>query len=64
MKYNSDEDRDPTGDELNAKWAVKRLKELALSKREKPFFMGVRFVRPHTPLIVHKILRSFPPRVD
>jgi iduronate 2-sulfatase len=54
MKYNSDDDRDPTGDELNAQWAVKRLRELAQSKKQKPFFMGVGFVRPHTPLIVPK----------
>jgi arylsulfatase A-like enzyme len=52
MKYNSDEDRDPTGDELNTQWAVNRLTELAKSKEKKPFFMGVGFVRPHTPLIV------------
>lgn len=52
LKYESDVDRDPTGDELNAQWAVKRLKELAAEKKGKPFFMGVGFVRPHTPLIV------------
>ena len=52
LKYESDEDRDATGDELNAEWAIKRLKELAVSNKQKPFFMGVGFVRPHTPLIV------------
>ena len=61
MKYNSDTDRDPTGDELNAHWAVKRLRELAQSKKQKPFFMGVGFVRPHTPLIVpQKYFDRFP----
>ena len=61
MKYISDEDRDPTGDELNAKWAVKRLNELAKEKGKKPFFMGVGFVRPHTPLIVpQKYFDLFP----
>ena len=61
MKYNSDDDRDPTGDELNAQWAVKRLRELAQSKKQKPFFMGVGFVRPHTPLIVpQKYFDLFP----
>ena len=61
MKYNSDDDRDPTGDELNAQWAVNRLNELAKSKEEKPFFMGVGFVRPHTPLIVpQKYFDLFP----
>ena len=61
MKYISDEDRDPTGDELNAQWTVKRLTELASSKDKKPFFMGVGFVRPHTPLIVpQKYFDLFP----
>ncbi len=61
MKYISDDDRDPTGDELNAQWAVKRLRELAQSKKQKPFFMGVGFVRPHTPLIVpQKYFNLFP----
>ena len=61
MKYISDDDRDPTGDELNAQWAVKRLNELAESKTQKPFFMGVGFVRPHTPLIVpQKYFDLFP----
>ena len=61
MRYNSDEDRDPTGDELNAQWAVKRLTEIADSEDKKPFFMGVGFVRPHTPLIVpQKYFERFP----
>ena len=61
MKYISDEERDPTGDELNAQWAVQRLTELAKEKNKKPFFMGVGFVRPHTPLIVpQKYFDLFP----
>ena len=61
MKYISDHDRDLTGDELNAQWAVKRLTEIAHSKDKKPFFMGVGFVRPHTPLIVpQKYFKRFP----
>ena len=61
MKYESEEDRDPTGDELNAQWAIRRLHELAVSKSEKPFFMGVGLIRPHTPLIVpQKYFDLFP----
>ena len=52
LKYESDDERDLTGDELNAQWAINRLNELAEEKKGKPFFMGVGFVRPHTPLIV------------
>ncbi len=54
LRYMSDDDRDPTGDELNARWAVKRLREIAADPASKPFFMGVGFLRPHTPLIAPK----------
>lgn len=52
LRYESDADRDMTGDELNAQWAVEKLQHYADNPDEKPFFMGVGFVRPHTPLIV------------
>ena len=52
MRYKSDNNRDLTPDELNAQWAVKRLKQLAKEKDGKPFFMSIGFLRPHTPLIV------------
>jgi len=52
LHYASDEDRDLTGDELNAQWAVEKLRAFAENPDSKPFFMGVGFVRPHTPLIV------------
>lgn len=61
MAYSSDDDRDPTGDELNAHWAVEKLKAYAQQDGGKPFFMGVGFVRPHTPLIVpQKYFDRFP----
>ena len=61
LRYLSDNDRDPTGDELNAQWAVKKLKSLANNNKTQPFFMGVGFVRPHTPLIVpQKYFDMFP----
>ena len=52
FRYVSDDDRDLTGDELNARWAVEKLKKFAENPDLNPFFMGVGFVRPHTPLIV------------
>ena len=46
------ENRDQTADELNAQWAVDRLNEFAEKPGDQPFFMGVGFIRPHTPLVV------------
>lgn len=50
MRYIDDNDRDLLPDELHAKWAAKKLNELAGDNPKQPFFMGVGFVRPHTPL--------------
>ena len=50
MRYINDNDRDPLQDELHAQWAVKKLKEMENSDIKQPFFMGIGFVRPHTPL--------------
>ena len=61
MAYRSDADRDPTGDELNAQWAADKLQAFAKDPGSKPFFMGVGFLRPHTPLIVpQKYFDRFP----
>ena len=61
MKFNSSEDRDPTPDERNASWAAKRIEQFAKEKNGKPFFMGVGFIRPHTPLHVpQKYFDKFP----
>ncbi len=55
-KYNyvDDDNRDPTPDERNAAWAESKINEFAKSKDGKPFFLGVGFIRPHTPLHVPK----------
>lgn len=50
MRYVNDTDRDLMQDELHAEWAVKKIKELQDRKSYQPFFMGIGFVRPHTPL--------------
>ena len=44
--YVNDDDRDPLPDEKNASWAVDVLRQ----RHEKPFFLGVGFMKPHTPL--------------
>ncbi|MBB6462246.1 sulfatase [Flammeovirga kamogawensis] len=50
FRYVNDEDRDLMPDEQHADWAVKKLKQLEESGSDKPFFMGIGFVKPHTPL--------------
>jgi len=50
MNYVTDQERDPMQDELHANWAIRRINELSSKPLEKPFFMGLGFVRPHTPL--------------
>ena len=54
FKYVDEDNRDPTPDERNAAWAEKRIKEFAKQKNGKSFFLGVGFIRPHTPLHVPK----------
>lgn len=50
MRYVNDDDRDLLQDELHANWALKKIKELEKREIQKPFFMGIGFVRPHTPM--------------
>jgi arylsulfatase A-like enzyme len=54
LRYVSEDDRDPLPDERCAKWAADKLTLLARQPGAKPFFMGVGFLRPHTPLYAPK----------
>lgn len=49
-RYVNDEDRDLMPDEISAEFAVKVLRQT----HDRPFFLGVGFIRPHTPLYVPK----------
>ncbi|MBN2452001.1 MAG: sulfatase [Lentisphaeria bacterium] len=61
LRCNGPDDRDPTPDERNAAWAAERIRELARTGLEKPFFLAVGFIRPHTPLHVpRKYFDLFP----
>ncbi|MHC4912967.1 MAG: sulfatase [Planctomycetota bacterium] len=50
FRYINDDDRDLMPDELSANFAV----EVLNKKHDKPFFLGVGFIRPHTPMYVPK----------
>ncbi|MEX0326393.1 MAG: sulfatase [Puniceicoccaceae bacterium] len=46
--------KDPTPDERNAAWAAARIQQFEKEGSDQPFFLGVGFIRPHTPLHVSK----------
>lgn len=50
FRYINDEDRSKLQDEKHAIWASNQIKELEKQEAGSPFFMGIGFVRPHTPL--------------
>jgi len=50
FNYTDANDRDKTPDEISADWAVDILKK----EHENPFYLGVGFIRPHTPLYAPK----------
>ncbi|MDP6524377.1 MAG: sulfatase [Kiritimatiellia bacterium] len=57
FRYVDANDRDKTPDEISADWAVGILKR----KHDRPFFLGVGFIRPHTPLYApEKYFDMFP----
>jgi len=49
-RYVDDDDRDLLPDERHAKWIADKIEELETKNDTIPFFMGVGFVNPHTPL--------------
>jgi len=54
-------ERDLTADEANAQWAAETLQAYSDGAEKTPFFMGVGFMRPHTPLIVpQRFFDQFP----
>ncbi len=54
LKYVDESNRDLLPDEMHAKWAAEKIKALEEKPIEQPFFLGVGFVRPHTPLYAPK----------
>ncbi len=58
FRYANDDDRDRLPDEKAAAWAVDVLRR----KHDKPFFLGVGFMKPHTPLNApRRFFDMFPP---
>lgn len=50
FNYVSETDRSLTPDERNAQWAAARIDKFSKDKDERPFFLAVGFIRPHTPM--------------
>jgi len=50
LRYESEDNRDPTPDERNARWAAQRIERFSREVNSEPFFLAVGFLRPHTPL--------------
>lgn len=53
-KYTNDSIRDLMPDEQHAQWVAKMIKSLETRQDSMPFFMGIGFVKPHTPLYAPK----------
>lgn len=50
FRYINEVDRDLMPDEQNADWVISKIREMEADNSKKPFFLGVGFIRPHTPL--------------
>ncbi|MCY1720274.1 sulfatase [Prolixibacteraceae bacterium Z1-6] len=54
LEYTDENSRGLMPDEMHARWAAKRINEMEIANSDQPFFMGIGFVRPHTPLYAPK----------
>jgi len=54
FRYVNENDRDLMPDEMHANWAIEKIRELEQREHEQAFFLGVGFVKPHTPLYAPK----------
>lgn len=52
LNFSDTGERSLTPDEANARWAAKMIQEFSEKTDGGPFFLGVGFIRPHTPLHV------------
>jgi len=64
FRYVSETDRDPLPDEMYAQWTVNKLAEFKQAKLNKPFFLSVGFIRPHTPLVAPDRFFELYPQAD
>ncbi|NRB65193.1 MAG: sulfatase [Saprospiraceae bacterium] len=61
FRYVSDDDRDLTNDEKHAEFAIQKIEAFEAQAIDQPFFIGLGFVRPHTPLHApEKYFNMFP----
>lgn len=61
FRYENENDRDLLTDEKSAEWFENKIVNLEKQQDNNPFFIGVGFIRPHTPLVVpQKYFDMFP----
>lgn len=54
LRYVSEDDRDPLPDERCTAWALDRVRAMSEQAQDRPFLLGVGYLRPHTPLVAPK----------
>ncbi|MBY6210926.1 sulfatase [Microbulbifer agarilyticus] len=52
FQYTDENNRDPLPDEMYAQWAADKIRAFDNDSLDKPFFISLGFIRPHTPLVV------------
>ncbi len=54
LRYVSEDDRDPLPDERCTQWAVDHIRRMSAQPQDRPFLVGVGYLRPHTPMVAPK----------
>ncbi len=64
LRYVSEGDRDPMPDERCTQWATEQIETMSAAEQERPFMLGVGYIRPHTPLHAPKRFFDMFPKAE